>query len=107
LLASHTYTFAIDHAKQGRVEPPEPAPVETADYEQEINAGQWILVLHSHRVEWSVIDTQTLCLVLFDTKIAGQPYGEQLGRMYPLSSNSFRWTFNSSISFHVIGYDRL
>jgi hypothetical protein len=35
LLASYTCTFAIDHAEQGRVEPPEPAPVETADYEQD------------------------------------------------------------------------
>jgi hypothetical protein len=25
----------IDHAEQVRVEPPEPAPVETADYEQD------------------------------------------------------------------------
>jgi hypothetical protein len=31
---------------------------------QEINTGQWILVLHSHRIEWSVIDTHTQCLVL-------------------------------------------
>jgi hypothetical protein len=35
MLASHTCTFAIDHAEQGRVEPPEPAPVETADHEQD------------------------------------------------------------------------
>jgi hypothetical protein len=34
-LASHTYTFVIDHVTQGRVEPPEPAPVEGADYEQD------------------------------------------------------------------------
>jgi hypothetical protein len=27
--------IVIDHAKQGRVEPPEPAPVEGADYEQD------------------------------------------------------------------------
>jgi hypothetical protein len=32
---SHTCTFAIDHAEQGRAEPPEPAPVETADFEQD------------------------------------------------------------------------
>jgi hypothetical protein len=36
--------------------------------EKEINAGQWILVLYSYRVEWSVIDAQTLCLVLFRHK---------------------------------------
>jgi hypothetical protein len=35
MLASHTYTFAIDHAEQGRTEPLEPAPVEGADYEQD------------------------------------------------------------------------
>jgi hypothetical protein len=35
MLASHTCTFAIDHTEQGRVEPPEPAPVEGADYEQD------------------------------------------------------------------------
>jgi hypothetical protein len=44
--------------------------------EQEINVGQWIHVLHGYRTEWSVIDAQMLCLVLFDTKIAGQPHGE-------------------------------
>jgi hypothetical protein len=32
---TYAYTFAIDHAEQGRVEPLEPAPVETADYEQD------------------------------------------------------------------------
>jgi hypothetical protein len=35
MLASHTYMFAIDHVEQGRVEPPEPSPVEGADYEQD------------------------------------------------------------------------
>jgi hypothetical protein len=35
MLASDTCTFVIDHAEQGRAEPPEPAPVEDADYEQE------------------------------------------------------------------------
>jgi hypothetical protein len=35
ILASHTCTFVIDHAEQGRVEPPEPAPVEGADYEED------------------------------------------------------------------------
>jgi hydrogenase maturation factor len=33
--------------------------------EQEINAGQWILVRHGYHIEWSIIDTQILCLVLF------------------------------------------
>jgi hypothetical protein len=35
MLVAHTCTFVIDHVEQGRVEPPEPAPVETADYEQD------------------------------------------------------------------------
>jgi hypothetical protein len=43
---------------------------------QEINAGQWILVLHCHCVEWSIIDAQLWVLSFFDTKIAGQPHGE-------------------------------
>jgi hypothetical protein len=33
MLVTHTYTFAIDNVEQGHVEPPEPASVETADYE--------------------------------------------------------------------------
>jgi hypothetical protein len=32
--------------------------------EQEVNAGQWILVLHGYCVEWCVIDAQPLGLVL-------------------------------------------
>jgi hypothetical protein len=35
---------------------------------QEINAGQWILVLHGYCVEWSIIDAQPLGLVLFRHK---------------------------------------
>jgi hypothetical protein len=35
MLVAHTYIFTIDHAEQGRVEPPEPASVEGADYEQD------------------------------------------------------------------------
>jgi hypothetical protein len=30
--------------------------------------GQWILVLHGYRVEWSVIDAQMMSLVLFQQK---------------------------------------
>jgi hypothetical protein len=32
--------------------------------EQEINAWQWILVLHSYYIEWSIINAQLLVLVL-------------------------------------------
>jgi hypothetical protein len=35
MLVSYTYIFAIDHAEQARVKPPESAPVEGADYEQD------------------------------------------------------------------------
>jgi hypothetical protein len=36
--------------------------------EQEINAGQWILVLHGYCIEWSIIDAQPLGLVLLRHK---------------------------------------
>jgi hypothetical protein len=35
MLVTHGCIFEIDHAEQGRVEPPESVPVETADYEQD------------------------------------------------------------------------
>jgi hypothetical protein len=34
-LMAHTCTFVIDHVEQECVEPPEPAPVGTADYKQD------------------------------------------------------------------------
>jgi hypothetical protein len=34
-LVAHGCLFAIDLAEQGRAEPPEPAPVETADFGQD------------------------------------------------------------------------
>jgi hypothetical protein len=42
MLVAHTCTFAIDHVEQGRVEPPELAPVETADYKQDQGKPQCI-----------------------------------------------------------------
>jgi hypothetical protein len=33
---------ALDHAEQGRVEPPEPAPIEAVDYEQDQGKPQCI-----------------------------------------------------------------
>jgi hypothetical protein len=42
MLVAHTCTFAIDHVEQGRVEPPESAPVETADYEQDQDKSRYI-----------------------------------------------------------------
>jgi hypothetical protein len=33
---SHTYIFVIDHTKQEREEPPEPAPVEAGNPEQDL-----------------------------------------------------------------------
>jgi hypothetical protein len=35
LLVAHTYTFVIDPVEQGRVEPPEPAPIEGVNYKQD------------------------------------------------------------------------
>jgi hypothetical protein len=35
MLVAHGCIFAIDHAEQGHAEPPEPAPVEGADYKQD------------------------------------------------------------------------
>jgi hypothetical protein len=35
MLVAHTCTFAIDNVEPGRVERPERAPVEAADYEQD------------------------------------------------------------------------
>jgi hypothetical protein len=42
MLVAHNCIFAIDHAEQGRVEPPEPALVEGADYEQDQGKPQCI-----------------------------------------------------------------
>jgi hypothetical protein len=39
---AHTCIFAIDHAEHGLEEPPEPAPVETADFEQDQGKPQCI-----------------------------------------------------------------
>jgi hypothetical protein len=35
MLVAHTCICVIDHVEQGRMEPPEPALVETTDYEQD------------------------------------------------------------------------
>jgi hypothetical protein len=50
MLVSHTCIFVIDHVEQGRAEPPEPAPVEDADYEKDqgkasaSNRNPWIIL---------------------------------------------------------------
>jgi hypothetical protein len=41
-IVAHGCIFVIDHVEQGRVEPPEPAPVEGADYEQDQGKPQCI-----------------------------------------------------------------
>jgi hypothetical protein len=43
MLVSQTCIFVIDHAEQGRAEPPKPAPVEGADYEKDQGKPQCIL----------------------------------------------------------------
>jgi hypothetical protein len=35
MLVSHTYIIVIDHTEQGHVEPPEAAPVDGVEYEQD------------------------------------------------------------------------
>jgi hypothetical protein len=35
---------------------------------QEINVGQWILVLHGYCIEWSIIEAQSLGLILLRHK---------------------------------------
>jgi hypothetical protein len=42
MLVSHTCIFAIEQAEQGREEPPEPAPVEGGDYEQDQGKSECI-----------------------------------------------------------------
>jgi hypothetical protein len=42
MLVAHTCTFVIDDVEPGRVEPPEAALVETADYEQDQGKPQCI-----------------------------------------------------------------
>jgi hypothetical protein len=45
LLVSHTYIIAIDHVEPGHEEPPEPAPVEGGNYEQDQGkVGEWYVV---------------------------------------------------------------
>jgi hypothetical protein len=42
MLVAHTCMFAIDHVEQGRVEPPEPTPVDGTDHEQDQGKPQCI-----------------------------------------------------------------
>jgi hypothetical protein len=42
--------------------------------EQKVNAGQWILVLHSHRIEWSVIDAHTKYHILLHKESRTTPW---------------------------------
>jgi hypothetical protein len=42
MLVAHGCIFVIDYAEQGHVELPEPAPVETADFEQDQGKTRYI-----------------------------------------------------------------
>jgi hypothetical protein len=42
MLVTHACTFTIDHVEQGSAEPPEAAPVEGADYEQDQGKPRYI-----------------------------------------------------------------
>jgi hypothetical protein len=39
--------------------------------EQEVDAWQWVPVLDCHRIEWSIIDAQSQCLILLHHKESG------------------------------------
>jgi hypothetical protein len=62
---------------------------------QDINAGKRILIFDTDRIEWTIIDT----------KRAGQPQGEALGCMKPLSRRSWSWIFSLANLFGGIRYD--
>jgi hypothetical protein len=42
MLVAQDCIFVIDHEEQGRAEPPEPAPLEDADFEQDQGKPQCI-----------------------------------------------------------------
>jgi hypothetical protein len=42
ILVSHTCIITIDHAEQGRAEPPEPVPIKGVEYEQNQGKPQCI-----------------------------------------------------------------
>jgi hypothetical protein len=48
---------------------------------KDIDSGKRIFVLDGHCIERSVINTQSQATILFLTKRAGQPQGEELGRI--------------------------
>jgi hypothetical protein len=48
-----------------------------------------IFVLDGECIERSVIQTQSQATIFFLTNRAGQPQGEELGRIYPLSNSSW------------------
>jgi hypothetical protein len=54
---------------------------------ENINAGQQILILDCHRIEWTIVNTHPQTTILLFSQRAGIPQGEELGRIYPLSSN--------------------
>jgi hypothetical protein len=55
-----------------------------------------ILVLDGYRIERTIIHTHPKSVILLLHKIAGQPYGEELGRMNPFYSNSSNYFFISA-----------
>jgi hypothetical protein len=60
VLASHTGTFVIDHVEQGRVEHPEPAQVESANYEQD--QGRHVRGLPTESVRRACVDWSGKCM---------------------------------------------
>jgi hypothetical protein len=75
---------------------------------QDIDAWERILVLDGDCIQRPVILTQReRPLSFFDLNNAGQPQGDELGRINPLSNKSFSWIFNSANSSRDILYGAL
>ena len=55
---------------------------------QVIYSWKWVLVLHRHFIQLTIIDAQMKGAILLLYKQYRSPQGELLGRMKPLSNNS-------------------
>jgi hypothetical protein len=54
---------------------------------ENVDAGQRIFILNCHRIEWTIVDAHPQTTIFLFHKESGLPKGEELGRIYPLSSN--------------------
>jgi hypothetical protein len=53
-----------------------------------VDTGQWIFILDGDSIQGPIIDAQPQRLIFF-TNNAGEPRGEELIQIYPLSNSSF------------------